>query len=67
MHDLENLSKDIERMKSRYLKYLREKEKARKRRQDVLLTLKDKEILIESFVIASLIENFISKTISKLI
>jgi len=65
--EFDNLQKGIESIKKRYVKIIREKEKSRKRQQDVHLTDKDKQILIESFVIGVLIENVITKTISRLI
>ncbi len=65
--EFDNLQKEIESIKKRYVKIIREKEKSRKRQQDVYLTDKDKQILIESFVIGVLIENVITKTISRLI
>jgi len=65
--EFESLQKELESMKKRYAKIIREKEKSRKRQQDVHLTDKDKQILIESFVIGALIENVITKTISRLI
>ena len=65
--EFDNLQKEIESMKKRYAKIIREKEKSRKRQQDVHFTDKDKQILIESFVIGALIENVITKTISRLI
>ena len=65
--EIENLQKEIQSIKSRYAKIIREKEKSRKRQQDVHFTEKDKKILIESFVIGALIENVITKTIYKII
>jgi hypothetical protein len=65
--EFNNLQKELESMKKRYAKIIREKEKSRKRQQDVHFTDKDKKILIESFVIGALIENVITKTISRLI
>jgi hypothetical protein len=65
--EFNNLQKELESMKKRYAKIIREKEKSRKRQQDVHFTDKDKQISIESFVTGALIENVITKTISRLI
>lgn len=67
MKNLGYLQSELKSLEKRYQRYLKEKEKVRKRQQDVHFTPKDKEILIETFVIANIVENLISKTISKII
>ena len=67
MDRLDNILSEIKSLEKRYSKYLKEKERVRKRQQDVHFTPKDREILIESFVIANIVENLISKAISKLV
>lgn len=67
MDRLDNILSEIKTLEKRYSKYLKEKERVRKRQQDVHFTPKDREILIESFVIANIVENLISKAISKLV
>ena len=67
MERLDDILSEIKSLEKRYSKYLKEKERVRKRQQDVHFTPKDREILIESFVIANIVENLISKAISKLV
>ncbi|WP_028950609.1 hypothetical protein [Sulfurihydrogenibium subterraneum] len=67
MDRLDDILSEIKSLEKRYSKYLKEKERVRKRQQDVHFTPKDREILIESFVIANIVENLISKAISKLV
>lgn len=52
-----DLEKRISDMKKRYSKFLEEREKRRKREQDVHFTKKDQQVLIKSFVIAGIIEH----------
>jgi hypothetical protein len=40
--EFDNLQKELESMKKRYAKIIREKEKSRKRQQDIYFTDKDK-------------------------
>lgn len=54
--NLLDLEKRISDMKRRYSKFLEEREKRRKREQDVHFTGKDQQVLIKSFVIAGIIE-----------
>jgi molecular chaperone GrpE (heat shock protein) len=65
--NIQDLQNELKSLEKRYQRYLKEKEKVRKRQQDVHFTPKDKEILIETFVIANIVENLISKAISKII
>ncbi|MER3447595.1 MAG: hypothetical protein C4291_12515 [Candidatus Dadabacteria bacterium] len=58
---LVDLEKRISDMKRRYSKFLEEREKRRKREQDVHFTKKDQQVLIKSFVIAGIIEQGIRK------
>jgi molecular chaperone GrpE (heat shock protein) len=64
---ISELEKQLEEIKSKYSKFLEEKERIRKRQQDVHFTPKDREILIESFVIGGVIENLITKLLSKVL
>lgn len=65
--NIEELLYEVERFKKRYHKYISEKERKRKREQDVHLTKKDKMVLIESFVIGGVIENALTKIIPKIL
>lgn len=65
--EIENLLEEIEEFKKRYARYMVEKERKRKREQDVHLTKKDRMVLIESFVIGGVIENALTKIIPKLL
>jgi hypothetical protein len=56
-----DLEKRISDMKRRYSKFLEEREKRRRREQDVHFTKKDQQVLIKSFVIAGIIEQGIKK------
>ncbi|ACN99128.1 hypothetical protein SULAZ_1281 [Sulfurihydrogenibium azorense Az-Fu1] len=67
MEKLDEIALEIKSLEKRYSRYLKEKERVRKRQQDVHFTPKDKEILIETFVIANIVENLVSKAISRLI
>lgn len=67
MENLFNLENELKALEKRYQRYIKEKERVRKRQQDVHFTPKDKEILIETFVIANIVENLINKAISKII
>jgi hypothetical protein len=58
-----DLEKRISDMKRRYSKFLEEREKRRRREQDVHFTKKDQQVLIKSFVIAGIIEQGIKKII----
>ena len=64
---IEALIQEIEREKNCYRRLLKKGEKLRKRERDTFLTEKDRTILIESFVVGGLIENLITKAISKLL
>jgi hypothetical protein len=59
--NLSNLEKRLDDMKKRYCKFLEEREKRRKRDQDIHLTKKDEQILIKSFFIAGILEQGIRK------
>ena len=59
--NLLDLEKRITDMKKRYSKFLEERERRRKREQDVHFTKKDQQVLIKSFVIAGIIEQGIRK------
>lgn len=65
--EIDNLIKEVENFKKRYSRYVSEKERKRKREQDVHLTKKDRMVLIESFVIGGVIENALTKIIPKLL
>jgi len=65
--NLENLQMQLNQFQKKYSKYLEEKERIRKRQQDIHFTKKDKEILIESFVIGGVIENLVTRLFSKLL
>lgn len=53
---LDKLERKIIETKKRYSKFLNERERRRKREHDVHFTKKDQEVLIESFVIAGVLE-----------
>ncbi len=59
--NLLDLEQRIGDMKKRYCKFLEEREKKRKREQDVHFTKKDEQALIKSFFIASILEQGIRK------
>ncbi len=59
--NLLDLEQRIGDMKKRYCKFLEEREKRRKREQDVHFTKKDEQVLIKSFFIASILEQGIRK------
>lgn len=65
--NLDELLKEVEGFKKRYSRYVSEKERKRKREQDVHLTKKDRMVLIESFVIGGVIENALTKIIPKIL
>lgn len=65
--DIDNLIKEIDSFKRRYSRYMSEKERKRKREQDVHLTKKDRMVLIESFVIGGVIENALTKILPKIL
>jgi hypothetical protein len=52
-----DLEKRISEMKKRYCKFLEEREKRRKREQDIHFTKKDQQVLIKSFFIAGILEH----------
>jgi hypothetical protein len=56
-----SLEKTISDMKSKYSKFLDERERRRKREQDVHFTKKDQQVLIKSFVIAGILEQGLRK------
>ncbi len=59
--NLLDLEQRIGEMKKRYCKFLEERERRRKREQDVHFTEKDEQVLIKSFFIASILEQGIRK------
>jgi hypothetical protein len=59
--NLLDLEQRIGEMKKRYCKFLEERERRRKREQDVHFTKKDEQVLIKSFFIASILEQGIRK------
>ncbi|QWK20171.1 MAG: hypothetical protein KNN13_02230 [Hydrogenobacter thermophilus] len=63
---IENIIERLEREKSYYWRCLKKGERVRKRERDTFLTEKDRNILIESFVIGGLLENFITKALNRL-
>ncbi len=63
---IENIIERLEKEKSYYRRYLKKGERVRKRERDTFLTEKDRNILIESFVIGGLLENFITKALNRL-
>lgn len=65
--EIEQLLEEVQLFKKRYSRYMVEKERTRKREQDVHLTKKDRMVLIESFVIGGIIENALTKIIPKLL
>lgn len=65
--EIDKLLEEIQTFKKRYSIYMVEKERKRKRKQDVHLTKKDRMVLIESFVIGGIIENALTKIIPKLL
>ncbi|MEZ0323871.1 MAG: hypothetical protein ABWJ98_06165 [Hydrogenothermaceae bacterium] len=67
MNDFDRLSKEIEDLQNRYKRYLSERERKRKREQDSLFTKKDRAVLVQSFVIGGIIENVLTKTITKIL
>lgn len=58
---ISNLEYKIDKMKSRYSAFLEERERKRKREQDVHFTNKDQVVLIKSFLIANIIEQGIRR------
>ncbi len=64
MRNLSDLEKRINDLKKKYSKFLYEREKRRKREQDVHFTRKDEKILITSFVVAGIIEQGIRKILA---
>lgn len=65
--NIDELLQEVEKFKKRYSRYVSEKERKRKREQDVHLTKKDRMVLIESFVIGGVIENVLTKIVPKLL
>ncbi|MCX7738616.1 MAG: hypothetical protein N2Z80_04285 [Hydrogenothermaceae bacterium] len=65
--NIDDLIKEIDSFKKRYSRYMSEKERKRKREQDVHLTKKDRMVLIESFVIGGVIENALTKILPKIL
>jgi hypothetical protein len=61
LNDLAKLEMKINGLKNRYSDYLEERERRRKREQDVHFTNKDQVVLIKSFLLASVIEQGIRK------
>jgi hypothetical protein len=61
LNDLAKLEMKIDGLKSRYADFLEERERRRKREQDVHFTKKDQVVLVKSFVLASIIEQGIRK------
>jgi hypothetical protein len=59
--NLLGLEKRIGDMKKRYSKFLEEREKRRRREQDVHFTKKDQLVLIKSFFIAGILEQGIRR------
>lgn len=59
--------KDIERDQERYKKFLRKGERQIIRERDTFLTKKDRNILIESFVIGGLLENFLTRALLRVL
>ncbi|MFN3598373.1 MAG: hypothetical protein ACK4VK_01350 [Aquificaceae bacterium] len=64
---IENLIEDLERQKDCYKRLLKKGERVRKRERDTFLTERDRTILIESFVVGGILENLITKAISRVL
>lgn len=63
---IEQLIRELEREQEAHKKFLRKRERMRKRERDTFLTEKDRTILIESFVVGGLLENLITKAINRM-
>ena len=61
LNNLAKLELKIDGLKNKYSDYLEERERRRKREQDVHFTNKDQVVLIKSFLVASVIEQGIRK------
>lgn len=55
------LEKKVDDMKKKYSRFLEDRERRRRRQQDVHFTSQDQRVLIKSFVIGGLIETGIRK------
>ena len=61
LKDIAKLEMKIDGLKNRYSDYLEERERRRKREQDVHFTKKDQVVLVKSFLLASVIEHGIRR------
>jgi hypothetical protein len=64
---LVELERKIAETSKRYARYIEEKERKRKKLQDVHFTTKDQEVLIRSIVIGGIIEHGLRKILGTLI
>ena len=67
MKNIDKLIQELEREKRRQQKYIKMGEKLRKRERDTFFTEKDRNILIESFVIGGILENVITKVVNRVL
>ena len=67
MRNIDKLIQELEREKRRHQKYIKMGEKLRKRERDTFFTEKDRNILIESFVIGGILENVITKVVNRVL
>jgi hypothetical protein len=61
LKSISELELKIDGLKNKYSDYLEERERRRKREQDVHFTKKDQVVLIKSFLLASVIEQGIRR------
>ena len=67
MKNIDKLIQELEREKRKHQKYIKMGEKLRKRERDTFFTEKDRNILIESFVIGGILENVITKVVNRVL
>lgn len=63
---LNNILERLEKEKSFYIRYLKKRDRKRKRERDTFFTERDRNIFIESFVIGGLLEKVILKAVERI-
>lgn len=63
---IESLIEKIESQKGGYKRFLKKRDRVRKRERDTFISEKDKTILIQSFAIGGILEKLILKAIDRI-
>lgn len=63
---IESLIEKIESQKGGYTRFLKKRDRVRKRERDTFISEKDKTILIQSFAIGGILEKLILKAVDRI-